>query len=124
MSSCARCEASCCRYFALEIDTPRSKTDFENIRWYLAHKDVAVFVNKKKWHLEITSECRYLGKDNKCRIYSKRPLICKEHSVNNCEFHSNDFEHEHMFSSLEQLDEYINKRFKKRKCKRLESDSR
>ena len=114
-TQCAKCPAKCCRYFALEIDTPRTKEDFEKIRWYLAHKKVTVFIDKRKWFLNVENECRYLTKTYGCAIYSKRPLICREHSASDCERNSIDFGHEMVFRSIEELDAYIDRRFRKRR---------
>ena len=41
---CEHCTAKCCRYFALPIETPTKRDDFNNIRWYLLHGRAAVFV--------------------------------------------------------------------------------
>ena len=114
MSPCRSCEAKCCRYFAMEIDTPRSKHDFENLRWYLAHKKIKIFVEKRKWYIEILNECRYL-KGHRCSIYEKRPLICREHSTFDCEHILEDFDHDLIFSSMEELDEYVEKRFSRQR---------
>lgn len=116
MSPCKSCEAKCCRYFAMEIDTPRSKHDFENLRWYLAHKKIKIYVEKRKWFLEILNECKYL-EGHKCSIYDKRPLICREHSTYTCEHVLEDMGHELLFSSMEELDIYIEKRFSRKKKK-------
>ncbi|MFC1809599.1 YkgJ family cysteine cluster protein [Candidatus Omnitrophota bacterium] len=115
MSPCRKCTGECCRYFGLQIDTPRRKSDFENIRWYLAHKKTAVFVEKRKWFLELFERCRYLTKDHKCKIYHKRPLLCKEHSHHNCEFHGEKEDHDLHFKSLEEFDRYLTDRFKKKR---------
>jgi len=111
MTPCTDCSAECCKYFALEIDTPRTKQEFENIRWYLAHKHVAVFVDKRKWFLEINNTCQYLEKGNKCGIYDKRPLVCREHDPATCEYLHDEFGHSHFFSNLENFDKYLKKRF-------------
>ncbi|MBD3379472.1 MAG: YkgJ family cysteine cluster protein [Candidatus Omnitrophica bacterium] len=115
MSPCRKCEAKCCRYFALQLDTPRTKEDFEKIRWYLAHKGVTVFVDKRKWFLDVSNECRFLGKDHRCLIYDKRPLVCREHSPYECERDTSDFEHELTFNTLEELDLYLDRRFRRKK---------
>lgn len=117
MVLCKKCDAKCCRYFALHIDTPRKKHDFENIRWYLAHKGVTIFVEKRKWYLEIANECRYLKGDHKCGIYDKRPLICREHSTKTCEHVFDKFEHDYIFNSLEKFDKYLDKRLHRRNKK-------
>jgi len=111
MTPCTECSAECCRYFALEIDTPKTKREFENIRWYLAHEDIAVFVDGRKWYLEVQNKCRYLKKGDKCSIYAKRPLICREHDSGTCEYHHGEFGHSHFFSDLKVFDKYLKKRF-------------
>ncbi|MFH1305663.1 MAG: YkgJ family cysteine cluster protein [Candidatus Omnitrophota bacterium] len=116
MSPCKKCKAECCKYFALQIDTPTAKGDFEDIRWYLAHKHSSVFIEKRKWYLEIAGECRYMTKDHKCRIYDKRPRVCRDHSLETCEGRgSGGFEHEITFNNMEEFDRYLKKRFKKKK---------
>jgi len=119
MSPCRACEAKCCRYFSLELDTPRAKNDFENIRWFLAHKDVSVFVEKRKWYLQVNNVCEYLTKEHKCKIYSKRPTICSEHDNSSCEGRFGDFDHEIVFKNLPELDKYLNKRFKRKKKNKI-----
>jgi uncharacterized protein len=115
MSPCRKCSATCCKYFALQIDSPRSKSDFDNLRWYLAHKKTAIFYEKRKWYLEIFSPCAYLTADNMCTIYHKRPEICRAHSVDECEFTLGAADHELYFHSLEELDTYIKERFRSKK---------
>ena len=34
---CEYCSAKCCRYFALTLDTPTTREDFEFLRWFLLH---------------------------------------------------------------------------------------
>ncbi len=41
---CEYCTAKCCRYFALPIDRPKKRKDFEFIRWYLVHDRASMFV--------------------------------------------------------------------------------
>jgi Fe-S-cluster containining protein len=110
---CFRCSAKCCRYFMLQIDTPTSKSDFENIRWYLCHFDTTVFVEKRaKWFLHVQSPCRHLNVDGRCGVYEKRPQICRVHNPSDCEFES-EYSAKMKFSSLDQLDDYIARRFSK-----------
>lgn len=85
-SRCSKCTALCCRYVALEMDRPETKRDFEDIRWYVAHRGVQVFVAEGRWYIEFRTRCKYLTKDNRCAIYEKRPAICREHDPNTCEF--------------------------------------
>src|SRR5687767_11452053 len=41
---CEGCD-HCCRYVSIQIDRPRSKHDFSNIRWYLLHKNISVMID-------------------------------------------------------------------------------
>lgn len=112
---CLRCNAKCCRYFMLEIDTPTSKSDFENIRWYLCHYDTTIFVEKgNHWYLHIKSACRHLGEDGRCIVYDKRPKICRAHDPSECEYDA-EYEAKLVFSTLDELDAYIERRFSKDK---------
>jgi uncharacterized protein len=110
---CRECEAKCCKYFALQIDTPKRKSDFENIRWYLAHENVSVFVDKRKWFLNVDNKCRYLTDDHQCTIYSRRPELCREHDPTDCEKHHDNFNHTHHFKTIGAFDKYLDKRLKK-----------
>ncbi len=111
---CQNCNGKCCKHIALEIDTPKTKEDFENIRWFVAHKNVNVYVDEDgAWHVEFLTPCKFLGKNNLCKIYGQRPEICKEYDQNECVFH-NDYEEKHTFSSLADVDKFIAKKFKKK----------
>lgn len=109
--SCEGCEANCCKYVAIEIDKPETKEDFEDIRWYVCHKNVNVYVDEEdEWHIEFITPCEFLGEDNKCTIYGKRPKICREYDHDECTFH-NDYEEQLSFKTLEDIDGYIKEKF-------------
>jgi hypothetical protein len=55
-SQCSKCTGLCCRYFALPIETPDDKEDYDDIRWYLCHEDVTVFVEDGDWS-NTTTNC-------------------------------------------------------------------
>jgi uncharacterized protein len=116
---CTRCVAKCCRYFMLQIDTPATKDDFENIRWYLCHEGTTVFVEKRKWYLHVDQNCRHLLPNGRCGIYDKRPAICREHDPGECEFES-DYRPDLQFTCIEELDEYLEKRFSRSRVARVE----
>ena len=44
---CKGC-TKCCEYIAMELDTPETLKDFENIKWYLLHNNVRVFIIEKE----------------------------------------------------------------------------
>ncbi len=112
---CIRCHAKCCRYIMLQIDTPTRKIDFENLRWYLSHHGTTIYLEKGNiWFLHIDSICRHLTSDGRCGIYDNRPQICREHDPSGCEFDS-EYTAKVKFSNIEELDDYIARRFSKDK---------
>lgn len=117
-SLCPNCAGLCCRYVALPIDKPTSRSDYDDIRWYLAHEGFSIFVEDDEWYVNIASRCKYLSDDNLCAIYLKRPKICRQYKDNNCDYHGGDYGYDLYFSSTEEIDEYIEKKFKKKKSKR------
>jgi uncharacterized protein len=111
--SCGDCGARCCRYVATQIDTPTCKRDYDNIRWYLRHERMAVFVDHDNaWYLEVETRCRALGKDGRCLAYATRPRICREHGETDgvCEFHSSEAPHKQRFTSADMFERYLDAR--------------
>jgi Fe-S-cluster containining protein len=104
---CEHCTGICCRYFALPIDTPEDRGDFDDIRWYLLHAGVSVFVEDGEWYLYVAADCRHLQPDFQCSIYKTRPRICREYTTENCDYHSGEYGWEHHFTCPEHLDEYV-----------------
>ncbi|MFA5293657.1 MAG: YkgJ family cysteine cluster protein [Phycisphaerae bacterium] len=117
---CHKCAGLCCRYVALPIETPTEKGDFDDIRWYLTHKHVSVFVEKKSWYISIENKCRYLSaKDHRCRIYDKRPRICRGYKNIDCEFSQNEYNYDLHFTNDREMEEYIKIKFDNNKTNRL-----
>ncbi|MGM5482581.1 MAG: YkgJ family cysteine cluster protein [Nanobdellota archaeon] len=117
MAECKNC-GKCCKHIALEIDTPDSKSDYEDIYWYLLHKNVHVFVtedddeeseDEESWYVEFITPCKALGENNLCTIYNKRPRICAEYDPEECV--ANDAESEEIlrFNEAEEFLEYLKK---------------
>ena len=109
---CEHCVGYCCRHIALPIDVPEEKSDFDDIRWYLLHEGVGVFVEDDEWYLQVNTACRHLQPDFRCGIYETRPQICRDYSTDNCDYHSGDYGYQHHFLSAEHLDAYIAEKFK------------
>lgn len=103
-TKCGGCIALCCRYFALEIDTPDEPDDFENLRWYMLHDRVQLFVDDGAWYLQIFSPCSKLGADNMCQVYETRPSICREYSDEACDY--DGVQSDIVFHNLEELEAY------------------
>lgn len=104
---CEHCVGMCCRYLAVPIDTPEDEEDFDDIRWYLLHEGVSVFVEDGDWYLYLAADCRYLQPDFRCGIYANRPRICRQYTTENCDYHSGDYGWEHHFSCPQHLEEYL-----------------
>jgi hypothetical protein len=58
---CSSCPHLCCRYFAFPIEAPEDWDDYDDIRWYLAHKNISVFVKDIDWYLNVKNKCRHLS---------------------------------------------------------------
>ncbi len=122
---CDQCAALCCRYFALPIDNPDCKRDYDNIRWYLLHQNVVIFVESKQWYIGVLNRCRQLQSDNRCGIYETRPAICRSYTTENCDYHAGDYGYDQLFTSAEALWEYALKTLAdERKAKRAKAKSR
>ena len=113
-ATCTACEAACCRYVATQIDEPDTKNDYDNIRWYLLHRDVSVFVDHDDdWYIEFTTPCEALDDQHLCTIYGQRPRLCRTHGSNN----ENDCEHlgavspyKLLFKTATEFENYLDKR--------------
>ena len=102
---CEYCPAKCCRYFALPIETPTTRKDYEFIRWYLLHDQATVFTEDEDWYLLVHTKCKHLGDDNRCGIYDTRPRICRDYTTDACEY-EDDWTYERYFETPEQIYEY------------------
>lgn len=111
-NQCERCNGLCCRYFALPIETPQDRDDYDDIRWYLCHENVTVFVEDGDWYVNVKNKCRNLSsQDNRCSIYGRRPKICRGYSFDECDFVEGDYEYELHFTNDKQMEEYIKVKF-------------
>jgi len=109
---CDKCTGLCCRYFALPIETPETREDYDDIRWYLCHRGISVFVEDGDWYINIKNKCKYLSEnDYRCRIYADRPRICRQYKTSDCDRVDGGYNFEHHFTSDKQLSEYAEKQF-------------
>lgn len=111
-TKCGGCIALCCRYFALEIDKPVEPSDFEDLRWYMLHQNVEIFVEDRAWYVQMFNKCNMLGDDNKCTIYEIRPKICRDYSDDYCdkdELEGGDGVSELTFHTVDELEAYRDK---------------
>lgn len=115
---CEQCTGVCCKYIALPIDTPREAGDFDDVRWYLMHENVSIFIEDDEWYISFVATCRHLQSDNRCGVYATRPRICRSYSTANCDYHSGDYGWQEHFTCPEHLDEYRQRMRLKRRTKR------
>jgi uncharacterized protein len=106
---CEDCRGLCCRYVALPIDKPKTKNDYDDIRWYLAHEGISVFVEDGDWYINIDNRCRFLTSNNQCAMYERRPKICRGYSMKNCDLRDGEYDYKHHFKTLEEFERYLTK---------------
>ncbi len=102
---CSYCTARCCRYFAMQIDTPTTRQQFDHIRWYMLHGPFSVFVDGETWFLVVPGDCKHIQPDYRCGIYETRPDICRAYTTDECEYDNNGI-YDQYFETPEQLWEY------------------
>ena len=117
---CDHCTAKCCRYFALPIETPTTRRDFDFIRWYLLHDRASVFAENDDWFLLVHTTCQHLQSDNRCGIYESRPEICREYTTDECEY-DDRWTYDKYFETPEQISEYVDAIFVVRKGESIRS---
>jgi Fe-S-cluster containining protein len=55
----------------------------------------------------------HLKKNGECAIYEERPVTCRQHSTEDCEYNGSIFESAlQSFQSYKELDDYCTKKFK------------
>lgn len=100
---CAYCTGECCRYIALPLDRPTRARDFDDIRWYLMHEGIQVFVDEGEWYIQFRAQCRNLADDNRCGIYETRPKICREYKAGDCDYTPGDYDYDQLFTQPEEV---------------------
>lgn len=109
---CSQCKGMCCRYIAIAVETPKTRRDYDDLRWYLCHENISVFLEKDKWYVMVKNTCRHLDQaTNLCGIYQTRPRICREFPPVQCDFRSDEYGHDLHFKNDKELEEYIHIKF-------------
>ncbi len=109
MITCEECpDSTCCRDVTVEIDEPDSLEDWDEFRWMVAHKNVAVYKDDEDdWVVEFKTPCENLEEDGKCKVYYKRPRTCSKHSPETCVRNGEEDAEEIRFDTMEQVEEYV-----------------
>ena len=113
---CEHCTGVCCRYIALPIDKPTTRRDFDDMRWYVMHEGISVFVEDGDWYIQIAAPCRNLQPDNRCAIYDTRPAICREYKAADCDYEGGDYHYENIFRTPEQVEKYAAKKLGRKRA--------
>lgn len=110
---CAGCDR-CCQYVALQIDNPVSKADFDQIRWYVLHRGVSVYIDAQRdWYIQFETQCDWL-KDGACTHYELRPQLCRDYSVETCERYGDGPGYTRLISNEADLEAYLDQRWRRR----------
>ncbi len=103
---CSGC-SNCCEYVAIEIDKPRSVEDFDEIYWYLVHRDVWVYVEENGgWFVQFNTPCDKL-RYRLCGIYTARPQVCRDYHPDSCVRYGDGPPEKHLFKDEKDLFEYL-----------------
>ncbi len=103
---CEHCTGACCRYIALPIEEPTDRRDFDDMRWYVMHKGISVFVEDDEWYIQIAADCENLQPDNMCGIYETRPAICREYDAGECDYAGGDYHYEVILRTPQDVQDY------------------
>jgi len=108
MVDCKKCGV-CCSYIMVDLKEPKNKEEYDFIRWYLLHKNVVVYIsNEDEWSIEFITPCKWLGSENTCTNYDKRPEICRKYHPEQCDKHIGpDKEFKHIFRTPEEFMDFI-----------------
>ena len=116
MITCDECKGKCCKTLAVQLETPTTYDDYEDIFWYLYHKPGIVFIDMKdRWWIEFPVKCSKLDKNGRCSIYATRPPVCRKAKVEHCDMNQEDVKI--MFSNEDEYKEYfesVKERFKRK----------
>jgi len=114
-NKCDLCTNSkCCTYVTQQIDTPKSKYDFEILLWQVSHDRVGAYKDEDGWFVIFEAPCLNLLPDGRCGIYFDRPAICRSHSNEYCEYDAPAEDgFDLWFPDYESLLKYCKKRFRK-----------
>lgn len=106
--------STCCTYVTQQIDTPKSKYDFEILLWQVSHKGVSAYKDEDGWFVMFDAPCAHLEMDGRCGIYDDRPTICRTHANDYCEYDAPAEDgFELYFPDYSTLLTYCKKRFKR-----------
>jgi Fe-S-cluster containining protein len=114
---CMTCKGRCCSYVTVEIDKPTDKVDRDEIRWFLAHENIQVFLEDGDWYVQFYTRCKHLTAEGMCGIYEDRFDVCREHGTDECEMSDGPTDAV-IFTETEEFDRWWAERKRKKKEKK------
>jgi len=115
---CEHCTAVCCKYIALPLEKPKTSRDFDDMRWYLMHEGISIFVEDDDWYIQFATRCKSLTSGNRCGIYETRPRLCREYKPGECDYAGGSYEYERLFTHVDQLEAYAREALARRRSRR------
>jgi len=107
---CHGCD-DCCRYIAVEIDRPTAKSDYQNIIWFLLHKNVRVYIDwENDWLLEFVTPCKELDSQGLCKNYANRPGMCRDYNQKDCTKYNAKSAEKISFNCADDFKRYLKKK--------------
>ena len=105
---CIECEGDCCKYVTVKRLYPKRDIDFEELKWFLCHKNVIVYIDYDNvLCVEFRTLCNFQDpKTNRCMIYKKRPKVCAKHNPKRCEVNVHGTYYRIMFRTVEDIDAF------------------
>lgn len=115
--TCIACQY-CCTYVSLEIDAPKTETDYDVIRWYLAHKNINIYIDDDDlWYFLVDAVCENLGPAG-CAIYEDRFQICRNYKASECEKSLGVSSEKVLFRTVQDFDRWLEYRRRKKDARR------
>jgi len=116
---CRGCDSMCCRYFTVPLETPEDADDFDAMQWYILHEGISIYVDDEgDWYVNVDVRCRALDDDGRCRIYRRRPDICRDHTAEICERHGDEYDFREHFHNEKELMAYAREFLARREASR------
>ncbi len=112
---CEHCTGHCCKYLALPLEKPKTARDFDDMRWYLLHEGITIFVEEGEWFIQVATKCQQLMPNNLCGVYETRPKICREYEAGECDYSGGSYEYDHLFTHVDQIEAFAKEALKKRR---------
>ena len=108
-----KCKGLCCTGLSIPVDKPKNKKEVDELRFYIVHKNIKIYIRSNRWYVLVDEKCENLGRNNLCKEYETRPMICRDHSHDECEYWGDFFDT--LFNTDAELLDYLEKKKIKKK---------